>query len=135
MTKGISYIMLPAMLHSSKYMWLMFYFLLHFYYLLFIFIFYYGHIPEKDGWGTNSGTSTTVWKTMLQTIFLKINPLHTQWPTHRMSQLSITQQQNLITTKSTSTFCNNYCISWIPRKWHFLDHILSNMNPVHNLNH
>lgn len=71
---------------------------------------------------------------MLQTIFLKINPLHTQWPTHRMSQLSITQQQNLITLKTTFTFFNNYCISWITGRWHFLEHSLSNMNPVHNLN-
>jgi len=38
----------------------------------------YGHIPEKSGWGTNSGTFTTVCKTMLQTIFMQINPLHTQ---------------------------------------------------------
>jgi hypothetical protein len=92
----------------------------------------YGHIPENGGWGTNSGTFTTVWKTMLQALFMQINPLHTQWPTHRMSQLPITQQQNLITIKSTSTF-SDYSVSWITGKRHFLDHILSNMNPVHNL--
>lgn len=71
---------------------------------------------------------------MLQTIFLKINPLHTQWSTQRMSHLSFTQQQNLMTLKSTSTFSNNYCVSWITGRWHFFDHILSNTNPVYNLN-
>ena len=51
-----------------------------------------------------------------------------------MSQLSVIQQQNLITLKSTSTFSDNNCVSWMNGRRHLIDHILSNMNPVHNLN-
>ena len=52
--------MLPAVLHISKYMWLMLYLFLKFLYILYFDLFYYGRVPVDNGWRTASGTRTTI---------------------------------------------------------------------------
>jgi hypothetical protein len=65
LTAQMSYIMLPAVPHISKYMWLMFCFFFKFVSFSIIQSVYDGQIQAHNGSRTSTGMWTTVWETVV----------------------------------------------------------------------